>query len=149
MFIGILHCPTRRTCDMLLKIATVIALATLCFVMFGCAAPGQPPNLGNALVGFGTLVGDNVAVDAERAKLDKAYMAGKISYADYLALNTELQTVADAFAGLSNKITLNQPVTQAEVDTVVTTLLVPLQAKIGKYIGSPTLPPPLPPTTKP
>lgn len=102
-------------------VLTVIALA-----LVACAAPGQPPNAGNALVGITITMGGDAAIAAGVNRLNAAYVAGKVSTAQFNALYALAVQAKKDVGNLGAAIAANQPVTQAQVDTAVAEFLVPL-----------------------
>lgn len=140
---GIPFYPTRRAARWGFRVAVALLLAAVCFIvigMMGCAQPGQPPNLGNAIVGTVEIIGGEALIDAGNNRLQTAFMQGKISQTEYDTLyKLETTALADVQA-LGTATANNTPITQAQIDTAVASFLAPLNQLVPV-----TLPPELPP----
>ena len=128
-----------------MKRFTLVLVSLLALAIAGCAAPGQPPNAGNTLVGVGVVFGGDVLIAQGNGRLASAYQQGKITTAQYNALYAlEVRAQADV-TNLGTAIMNNQPVTQAQYDAALAEFLVPLAQLVPT-----TLPPPVTqPATKP
>lgn len=125
-----------------MKLKAIIA-ALIVATASGCAQPGQPPTLGNFVVGLGVIEANRVLINRANDRISAAYKAGKIDTTTYNLLYAEESAAMDAFNGLGTSIMQNKPVTQDQVDASVRTFVTPLLANVDKYLGPATLPPPL------
>jgi len=119
-----------------------VVILTAC-IFIGCANPGQPPTIGNVVVGLVVIKADQAIINTANERLSAAYKAGKIGKAEYDMLYAEEQAAMTAFNNLGFAIIQNQTVTQAQVDAAVQTFITPLLSQLDKYLGPATLPAPL------
>ncbi len=130
-------------------VLTVIVL--LAVALGGCAAPGQPPNFWNFIVGEGDIVGGNISMNLAQKQLNDAYNSHQISADQYRAMSDLALKARTDLVNLGHARLLNQTVTQAQVDAAVQEFTGPLSDLLASLIpGTVTvLPIPVPAATKP
>jgi hypothetical protein len=118
-------------------LTVVLVIVLMALALAGCAAPGQPPNAGNTLVGLSVTLGGDAAIAAGVNRLNAAYTAGKVTATQYKALYAMAVKAQADVSALGNAIAQNQPVTQAQVDAAIAEFLIPLVQFV------PSMPPPV------